>query len=118
VNKTESAVRITHLPTGIVVQCQNEKSQHSNKDAAMSVLRARLYERELRKVEDEKKNRYRDKDAINFGSQIRTYTMQPYRLVKDHRTGADETDVDAVLDGDLDNLIRSLLLLRHADKIQ
>ncbi|MDR2605217.1 MAG: peptide chain release factor 2 [Desulfovibrio sp.] len=118
VNKTESAVRITHLPTGIVVQCQNEKSQHSNKDAAMSVLRARLYERELRKAEEEKKSRYRDKDAINFGSQIRTYTIQPYRLVKDHRTGADETDVDAVLDGNLDNLIRSLLLFRHADKIQ
>jgi peptide chain release factor 2 len=118
VNKTDSAVRITHLPTGIVVQCQNEKSQHSNKDAAMSVLRARLYERELRKLADEKKSRYQDKDAINFGSQIRTYTLQPYRLVKDHRTGADETDVDAVLDGNLDKLIRSLLLYRHADRTQ
>ena len=118
VNKTNSAVRITHLPTGIVVQCQNEKSQHSNKDAAMSVLRARLYERELQKLADEKKSQYQDKEAINFGSQIRTYTLQPYRLVKDHRTGAEETDVDAVLDGNLDKLIRHLLLYRHANRVQ
>ena len=116
VNKTNSAVRITHAPTGIVVQCQNEKSQHSNKDAAMSVLRARLYERELRKLADEKKSQYQDKEAINFGSQIRTYTLQPYRLVKDHRTGAEETDVDAVLNGSLDKLIRNLLLYRHANR--
>lgn len=116
VNKTNSAVRITHMPTGIVVQCQNEKSQHSNKDAAMSVLRARLYEREMQKLADEKKNQYQDKDAINFGSQIRTYTLQPYRLVKDHRTNAEETDVDAVLDGNLDKLIRHLLLYRHANR--
>ena len=118
VNKTNSAVRITHLPTGIVVQCQNEKSQHSNKDAAMSVLRARLYERELQKLADEKKSQYQDKEAINFGSQIRTYTLQPYRLVKDHRTGTEETDVDAVLDGNLDKLIRHLLLYRHANRAQ
>ncbi len=114
VNRTNSAVRITHIPTGIVVQCQNEKSQHSNKDSAMSVLRARLYERELRKLAEERLAQYQDKDAINFGSQIRTYTLQPYRLVKDHRTGTDESDVDAVLDGKLDNLIRDLLLYRHA----
>jgi peptide chain release factor 2 len=113
VNRTNSAVRITHIPTGIVVQCQNEKSQHSNKDSAMSVLRARLYERELQKLAAEKFSQYQEKDAINFGSQIRTYTLQPYRLVKDHRTGAEETDVDAVLDGQLDNLIRHLLLYRH-----
>lgn len=118
VNKTNSAVRITHLPTGIVVQCQNEKSQHSNRDAAMSVLRARLYERELQKLADEKKLQYQDKEAINFGSQIRTYTLQPYRLVKDHRTGAEETDIDAVLDGALDKLIRHLLLYRHANRAQ
>ena len=118
VNKTNSAVRITHLPTGIVVQCQNEKSQHSNKDSAMSVLKARLYERELQKLADEKKSQYQDKDAINFGSQIRTYTLQPYRLVKDHRTGAEETDVDAVLNGNLDKLIRHLLLYRHANRVQ
>jgi peptide chain release factor 2 len=118
VNKTNSAVRITHLPSGIVVQCQNEKSQHSNKDAAMSVLRARLYERELQKLADEKKIQYQDKDAINFGSQIRTFTLQPYRLVKDHRSMAEDTDVDGVLDGNLDKLIRHLLLYRHANKPQ
>jgi peptide chain release factor 2 len=116
VNRTNSAVRITHLPTNTVVQCQNEKSQHSNKDSAMRVLRARLYERELRKAAEEKKAQYQDKEAINFGSQIRTYTLQPYRLVKDHRTNAEETDVDAVLDGAIDNIIRSLLLYRHARK--
>jgi len=116
VNKTNSAVRITHIPTGTVVQCQNEKSQHSNKDSAMSVLKARLYERELQKLADEKKNQYLGKDAINFGSQIRTYTLQPYRLVKDHRTNAEETDVDAVLGGNLDKLIRHLLLYRHANR--
>ena len=116
VNKTNSAVRITHIPTNIVVQCQNEKSQHSNRETAMQILRARLYEQELRKAAEEKKAQYQDKDAINFGSQIRTYTLQPYRLVKDHRTGAEETDVDGVLDGDIDNLIRSLLLYRHASK--
>jgi len=109
-------VRITHLPTGIVVQCQNEKSQHSNKDAAFSVLKARLYERELQKLAEEKKNQYQGKEAINFGSQIRTYTLQPYRLVKDHRTNAEESGVDAVLDGNLDKLIRHLLLYRHANR--
>lgn len=118
VNKTNSAVRITHMPSGIVVQCQNEKSQHSNKDSAMSVLKARLYERELRKLADEKQSQYQDKDAINFGSQIRTYTMQPYRLVKDHRTGAEDSDVEGVLDGNLDKQIRHLLLYRHANREQ
>lgn len=116
VNRTNSAVRITHIPTGIVVQCQNEKSQHSNRDSAMSVLKARLYEQELQKLAAEKKNQYQDKDAINFGSQIRTYTLQPYRLVKDHRTGTEDTDVDAVLDGNLDKQIRHLLLYRHANR--
>ncbi len=116
VNRTNSAVRITHLPTNIVVQCQNEKSQHSNKDTAMQILRARLYERELQKIAGEKKALYQDKEAINFGSQIRTYTLQPYRLVKDHRTGSEETDVDAVLDGAIDNFIRNLLLYRHGKK--
>ena len=116
VNKTNSAVRITHNPTGIVVQCQNEKSQHHNRDTAMHLLKARLYERELRKLEDERKNQYQDKDAINFGSQIRTYTLQPYRLIKDHRTGTEKGDVDAVLDGDIDIFIRDQLLHRHANK--
>ncbi len=116
VNRTNSAVRITHLPTGIVVQCQNEKSQHRNKDTAMQVLRGRLYERELRLLEEEHKSQYQEKDAINFGSQIRTYTLQPYRLVKDHRTGTEVSDVDAVLNGNLDTLIKDLLLYRHAAK--
>jgi len=116
VNKTNSAVRITHMPSGIVVQCQNQKSQHSNKDTAMQVLRARLYERELEKLESERKTQYLDKDAINFGSQIRTYTLQPYRLVKDHRTNCEVGNVDAVLDGELDQLIRDLLLYRHATR--
>ncbi len=116
VNKTNSAVRITHLPSGIVVQCQNEKSQHSNRDTAMQLLRARLYQQELQKAADAKKAQYQEKEAINFGSQIRTYTLQPYRLVKDHRTGSDDTNVDGVLDGDLDKLIHDLLLYRHAGK--
>jgi peptide chain release factor 2 len=117
VNRTNSAVRITHLPTGIVVQCQNEKSQHRNRDTAMSVLRARLYDRELRKREEERKGQYQEKDAINFGSQIRTYTLQPYRLVKDHRSNCETGDVDAVLGGDLDKLIREQLLHDHATQI-
>ena len=116
VNRTNSAVRITHIPSGIVVQCQNEKSQHRNKDTAMDILRARLYERELRKQEEERKGLYQEKDAINFGSQIRTYTLQPYRLVKDHRTNCEVGDVEAVLDGDLDKLIRDQLLHRHATR--
>ena len=116
VNKTNSAVRITHLPTNIVVQCQNEKSQHRNKDTAMQILRGRLYERELRLLEEEHKSQYQEKDAINFGSQIRTYTLQPYRLVKDHRTGTEVGDVDAVLNGNLDTIIKDLLLYRHAAK--
>lgn len=116
VNRTNSAVRITHLPTNIVVQCQNEKSQHRNKDTAMQILRGRLYERELRLLEEEHKSQYQEKDAINFGSQIRTYTLQPYRLVKDHRTGTEVGDVDAVLNGNLDTIIKDLLLHRHAGK--
>ncbi|CAK7049641.1 MAG: Peptide chain release factor 2 [Desulfovibrio sp.] len=116
VNRTNSAVRITHIPTGIVVQCQNEKSQHRNKDSAMQVLKARLYERELRLLEEEHKSQYQEKDAINFGSQIRTYTLQPYRLVKDHRTNTEVGDVDGVLNGNLDTFIKDLLLHRHATK--
>lgn len=116
VNKTNSAVRITHLPTNIVVQCQNEKSQHRNRDTAMQILRGRLYERELRLLEEEHKSQYQEKDAINFGSQIRTYTLQPYRLVKDNRTGTEVGDVDSVLNGNLDTIIKDLLLYRHAAK--
>lgn len=116
VNKTSSAVRITHIPTGLVAQCQNEKSQHQNKDMAMRILRARLYERELKRVEDEKQAQYADKDSISWGSQIRTYTLQPYRLVKDHRTNTEMGDVDKVLDGNLGPFIKSYLLYRHEHK--
>jgi len=114
VNKTSSAVRITHLPSGIVVQCQNDKSQRRNKDTAMKVLKARLYDLELKKQAEARQADYATKDAIGFGSQIRTYTLQPYRLVKDHRTGAETGNVDAVLDGDLDMLIRAYLLSHDA----
>ncbi len=113
VNKTSSAIRITHLPTNIVVQCQNEKSQFRNKDTALKILRARLFELEQSKLDAEKKKAYNAKEAIGFGSQIRTYTMQPYRLVKDHRTGTESGNVDAVLDGTLDIFIRNYLLYDH-----
>lgn len=113
VNKTESAVRITHLPTGIVAQCQNEKSQHSNRESAMRILRARLYEHERSKRDAARQADYAGKDAIAFGSQIRTYTLQPYRLVKDHRTGSEMGDVDAVLDGRISQFLRDYLLYRH-----
>nr|WP_244148877.1 peptide chain release factor 2 [Desulfonatronum thioautotrophicum] len=117
VNKTSSAIRITHLPTNIVTQCQNEKSQHRNKDAAMKMLKARLYELELRKREDERQAQYATKDAIAWGSQIRTYTLQPYRLVKDHRTNFEVGNVEAVLDGDLDGFIRNHLLANHVQNV-
>ncbi len=116
VNKTNSAVRITHIPTGTVAQCQNEKSQHHNRDSAMSILKARIYALELKKREEAQQASYQDKEAIGFGSQIRSYTMQPYRLVKDHRTNTEVTDVDAVLDGKLDKLIRDNLLYEHTEK--
>ncbi|GAB6887686.1 peptide chain release factor 2 [Desulfothermus okinawensis JCM 13304] len=118
VNKTSSAVRITHIPTGIVVQCQNEKSQFRNKEIALKILQARLYERELKKIEEERQKQYSQKSAIAWGSQIRTYTLQPYRLVKDHRTNVEDGNVDRVLDGDLDKFIRSYLLHIHGQKRQ
>lgn len=116
VNKTNSAVRITHLPTNIVVQCQNEKSQLRNKQAAMKVLKARLYEIEMKKREEEQQSDYADKTAIAFGNQIRTYTLQPYRLVKDHRSNFEVSNVDDVLDGNLDEIIRSNLIHNHAEQ--
>ncbi|WP_459853895.1 peptide chain release factor 2 [Humidesulfovibrio idahonensis] len=116
VNRTNSAVRITHLPTNIVVQCQNEKSQLKNKIFAMKVLKARLYERELKELEATKKADYSTKDAIAFGSQIRTYTLQPYRLVKDHRSSFEDSGVDAVLDGRLDEFLRATLLHVHGER--
>jgi peptide chain release factor 2 len=110
VNKTSSAVRITHLPTGIVVQCQNEKSQHRNRDIAMKILRARLYERERRVQQAKVQEAHDNLDEIAWGNQIRSYVMQPYRLVKDHRTGAEKGNVESVMDGDLDDFIESYLL--------
>lgn len=117
VNTTSSAVRVTHIPTGITAQCQNEKSQHHNKDSAMQILRARLYEVELRKREAERQADYANKDAIAWGSQIRTYTLQPYRLVKDHRSNFEVGDVESVLDGELDALMRNHLLFQHERQI-
>ena len=113
VNTTSSAVRVTHIPTGISAQCQNEKSQHHNKESALRILRARLYNLELQKREAERQAEYAGKDAIAFGSQIRTYTLQPYRLVKDHRTGTEVGDVDAVLNGQIDVFQHDYLLYRH-----
>jgi len=110
VNTTSSAVRLTHIPTGLVAQCQNEKSQHSNKESAMRILRARIYELELNKRNAQQQADYAGKNAISFGSQIRTYTLQPHRLIKDHRTNCEITDVDAVLDGRIDTLLRATLL--------
>jgi peptide chain release factor 2 len=109
VNKTDSAVRITHLPTGIVVQCQNERSQHQNREVAMRVLRARLFELEREKRELEIAAQSGEKAEVGFGSQIRSYVLHPYKLVKDLRTGEQTADVDRVLDGDLDGFIYAYL---------
>ncbi|WP_231713965.1 peptide chain release factor 2 [Desulfosarcina ovata] len=110
VNKTSSAVRITHLPTGIVVQCQQEKSQHRNKDMAMKVLKARLYEAEKRKQDERLQEIHDGKDDIAWGSQIRSYVLHPYQMVKDHRIGLDVGNVNSVLDGDIDVFIEGVLL--------
>ena len=110
VNKTDSAIRITHFPTGIVVQCQNERSQHSNKATAMKMLMAQLYERERQEQLRTQENLAGDKKDIAWGSQIRSYVLQPYRLIKDHRTNTEEGNVDAVLDGRLDSFIKAYLL--------
>jgi peptide chain release factor 2 len=115
VNKTSSAVRITHLPTNLVVQCQNERSQHKNKDMAMKVLKSRLYELEVQKQQEEKAKVESTKQAIDFGSQIRSYVLHPYRLVKDHRTGIDVGNADSVLDGDLDRFITAYLMKTGGD---
>jgi peptide chain release factor 2 len=112
VNKTDSAVRITHLPTGIVVQCQNERSQHQNREVAMRVLKARLFELEREKREREVASIGGEKADIEWGSQIRSYVLHPYKLVKDHRTGEETANVDRVLDGDLDAFIYAFLKSR------
>ncbi|MDQ3588882.1 MAG: peptide chain release factor 2 [Actinomycetota bacterium] len=114
VNKTDSAVRITHLPTGIVVQCQNERSQHQNREVAMRILRARLFELEREKREREIASIGGEKADIEWGSQIRSYVLHPYKLVKDHRTGEETANVDRVLDGDLDAFIYAFLKSRAA----
>jgi peptide chain release factor 2 len=116
VNMTDSAVRITHFPTGIVVQCQNERSQHKNRDTAMKQLRARLYEFEMEKKREESRKTEASKLEINFGSQIRSYVLAPYRLIKDHRTKLAVGDVDRVLDGDLEPLIHAFLVWRKTGK--
>jgi peptide chain release factor 2 len=113
VNTTDSAVRITHIPTNTVAQCQNERSQHRNKEMALRMLRSKLYELELQKRREESQKLEDSKMAINFGSQIRSYVLHPYRLVKDVRTKFEVGDADRVLDGDLDPFIRSFLLSRR-----
>ncbi len=109
VNRTDSAVRITHLPTGIVVQCQNDRSQHRNRAAAMAMLRARLYEAELRRREEERHAQHDAKADIGWGNQIRSYVLQPYQMVKDLRTGVEKGDAQRVLDGDLDDFMAASL---------
>ncbi len=117
VNRTDSAVRIVHLPTGIVVQCQNERSQHKNRDMAMRQLRARLYELQLEKRREEERRLEATKADIDFGSQIRSYVLAPYRMVKDLRTRLTVGDVDRVLDGDLDPFMRAYLVWRKTGKL-
>jgi peptide chain release factor 2 len=113
VNTTDSAVRMTHLPTGIVVQCQNERSQHKNREKAMKMMRSRLYEYELEKKRSESRKVEDSKLEINFGSQIRSYVLQPYRIAKDHRTKVEVGDVDKVLDGYLEPFLRGFLLAKR-----
>ena len=116
VNTTDSAVRITHNPTGIVVACQNERSQHKNKERAMSMLRSKLYEFEMEKKRAATKKIEDSKLDIDFGSQIRSYVLQPYRMIKDHRTKVEVGDVDRVIDGDLQPFIRGYLQMRRGEK--
>ncbi len=113
VNVTDSAVRITHLPSGIVVQCQNERSQHKNKSMAMKVLKSRIYELEKERQRQKMEKIQGEKKDIAWGSQIRSYVLHPYRMVKDHRTNQETGKVDAVLDGDLDKFIQAFLLQQH-----
>ncbi len=110
VNRTDSAVRLTHIPTGIVASCQNERSQHKNRATAMKVLRARLYELELQKKKEIQAELESEKKSIDFGSQIRSYVLHPYRMVKDHRTNHEMGNADSVLDGNLDSFLRAFLL--------
>jgi peptide chain release factor 2 len=109
VNVTDSAVRITHLPTGIVAQCQNERSQHKNKRTAMKILKSRLYEKQLEEKKRELAKQYEEKKRIEWGSQMRSYVLHPYSMVKDHRTGCETSNASGVLDGDLDDFIEAYL---------
>ena len=111
VNVTDSAVRITHLPTGVIAQCQKERSQHKNKATAMKLLKARLYEKQRREQEEKTMKAHGDKKRIEWGSQIRSYVLHPYKMVKDHRTGEETSNADKVLDGDLDPFIEAYLKL-------
>jgi peptide chain release factor 2 len=115
VNKTESAVRITHIPTGIAVHCQQERSQHKNRGTAMRILRSKLFEIEQKKMEDKMGGIHAQKKAIEWGNQIRSYVLAPYRLVSDHRTGLKVSNVDSVLDGDLDQFMIAQLLQLAGD---
>lgn len=117
VNRTESAVRMTHLPTGIVVQCQNERSQHKNRASALKQMKARLFEHEMDKKRAEERKLEESKLDINFGSQIRSYVLAPYRLIKDHRTKLAIGDVDRVIDGDLEPLMHAYLVWKKTGKI-
>ena len=117
VNRTDSAVRITHEPTGIVVQCQNERSQHKNKATAMKMLKSRLYDFEMRKKQVETDKLEASKSDINFGSQIRNYVLAPYRLVKDVRTKLEQGNVDRVLDGDLDPFMHAFLVFAKTGRL-
>jgi len=116
VNKTSSAVRLTHMPTGIIVACQNERSQHKNKAVCMKIMKARLYDLELKAKEKKMEDLVGDKKGIAWGSQIRSYVLQPYRLVKDHRTNLEIGDVDSVLDGGIDRFIREYLKTKAKEK--
>ena len=107
VNTTDSAIRITHIPTNTVVQCQNERSQHKNRDTAMNMLRSKLYELEIQKIEGEKKATEESKTEIGWGNQIRSYVLHPYRMVKDLRSNYEDSDPDGVLDGEIDKLLFS-----------
>ena len=112
-NTTDSAVRITHIPTGLVAAFQNERSQHKNKDRAMSMLRSKLYEFEMEKKREATRKIEDSKLDIDFGSQIRSYVLQPYRMIKDHRTKTEVGDVDRVIDGDLQPFIHAYLRMRR-----
>ena len=114
VNTTDSAVRITHLPTKIVVQCQNERSQHKNKETCMNMLRARLYDYELKKKEKENENLENSKSEIGWGHQIRSYVLHPYKMVKDNRTNFESSSPEKVLDGEIDNFLESSLYKLNA----